>query len=332
MIFIAWSKETEEIATRLRDHLDRRGFEVWLSDQIDPGRRFREDIRRSVLGAHVVLSVFPEKPSPWQIAEAGLAYFENKLLPVAVDSTMTIEPFSELETLRLATEDLDRDEGPTLDALAAALRARIGDDRDGLFKSGFVVFANRFFYLGTPLAGIALMLLVVLFGMGAHDGSGRYEFLRAGHTAFGAAVFGGGAFIALLFARAGTSASYSARRFGFVIAKALFILWFWIAVLQFVLGAMLWAEIGFNPSHQHWLWIAALLYLVSLFFWGGGYVLHSSAFRHDREQASIRSIHLRSFYGNACFGTGLVLLTLVILAMSLKERLHDLLTLSTGAG
>lgn len=331
-IFIAWSKETEAHAVALRDALQARGLSVWLSDQIEPGRRFREEIRKSVLGAHVVVAVFPASPSPWQIAEAGLAYFENKLIPVAIDSTRVIEPFRELETHSLNSAEIEAGTGPSLDHLEEILRTRLGEREEDRLQFGFFRQSNLLFFYGVPFAGVAVMLIVFFFGLAEPGTFHAAEFWRAVHTAFGAIVYGGGCFVALFFARAGTSTSFAERRFGFVAGKRLFALWFLVAVIQFVLGLTFWFKLGYDPSRQHWLMASALIYPVALLFWGSGYVLYSAAYRLDREQAPLREVQRTIFLANTCFGSGIALITLIILMMSLKGTSMEFLQWAAHGG
>lgn len=326
VIFIAWSKGTEQSALALRNILRDRGFSVWMSEQITAGRRFREEIRRTVLDSHLMLAVFPEKPSPWQIAEAGLAYFENKLIPVAIDSDEVIEPFSEFETQNLRTADLDAGSGASLDALESTLRGRIGAQRKDIVTLGLIMLLNKVFLVAVPFVGAIAMVTFIVLGLLQDESKlDSTHVWLAGHTAFGAMVYGGAAFIALMFARTGTAASYSARRFGFVVAKSLLALWTIVALVQFALGLRLWFLVGYNPTEQHWLMLSVASYILALGFVVFGYMCHSDAFRQDRNQEQMKTIQASVFWGNSCFAIALTFLTLVILMMSLKHELHDLL-------
>lgn len=326
VVFIAWSKETEKAALILREVLDARGLSVWMSEQITAGRKFREEIRRSVLDAHLMLAIFPEKPSPWQIAESGLAYFENKLIPIAIDSDEVIEPFSEFETHNLRSEDLEAGEGDSIDALEATLRSRIGAQRKDVITLGLVTLLNRIFLLAVPFAGVLAILVIVSLGFLSQSDSGPFQsenvslhMYRAGHTAFGAMLYGGAAFIALIFALVGAAASYSARRFGFMIAKFLLLLWFLVAGLQFWLGMLLLAK-KFNHgySDEFWLLLSIAFFFMAMISALVAYICHSAAFRENRNQGPMTKIQISVFLGNVCFAVTLVLLTLVILMMSLQ--------------
>ena len=100
-VFIAWSEETKEAACLIHKHLDDEHLSPWLSDQIESGAPFRTRIREAILAADLVIALFPKDPSRCHIAEAGLAYFEQKLLPVTIDTgqdkSEVVEPFGELQ-------------------------------------------------------------------------------------------------------------------------------------------------------------------------------------------------------------------------------------------
>ena len=80
-IFIAWSEETKTVAALVHKRLSEAGLLVWMSSHIRAGDKFRDDIRKNIRRADLVIALMPAKPSNWIIAEAGLAYFQEKLFP-----------------------------------------------------------------------------------------------------------------------------------------------------------------------------------------------------------------------------------------------------------
>ncbi|MFK7862391.1 MAG: toll/interleukin-1 receptor domain-containing protein [Granulosicoccus sp.] len=100
-VFIAWSEETKNTADLIFNRLEEEELSAWLSDQIAWGAPFRKKIREAILSADLVIAVFPEEPSRWQIAEAGLAYFEQKLLPVVIDTGRRTTPTKKANHSRL---------------------------------------------------------------------------------------------------------------------------------------------------------------------------------------------------------------------------------------
>ena len=331
-IFIAWSKETEAAAKALRGHLEAAGFSTWLSDEIQPGQMFRPQIRKNVLSSHIVVAVLPQTPSSWQIAESGLAYFEQKLFPVSVDGTDIIEPFNELQTHNIETDHLDGG-GPSIDHLIEGLRARLGREESAGWQLSFYRSANKLFFHGVPLLGIAVVCALLVSGMMVPSdilqdhvprSPNTSELWLAGHTVFGAIVYGGGAFVALLFSRVGTSASFSERRFGFHTARRLFRIWLFVAVAQLAVGLMVWRSSGLSIS-EHWLLASIAAYVGSLVFWISGYFQYSLAYTADKEQESLRKVQKIVFLGNLFFGLGITLITIVIVLMSLKDRANAIL-------
>ncbi len=333
-IFVAWSKETEQAAKIIRDQLEAHGLSAWLSDEIKPGQLFRNEIRKTILRANLVIAVFPETPSPWQIAEAGLAYFEQKLIPVAIDRELVIEPFGELQTHTVTQSDLDKGSGETIDNLIDVVGTRLGQNLDETGISNFVSYANRLFFTGVPLVGIVIVLIILILGTQATESelSTELHLWKAGHTIFGAIVYGGGIFVSLLFARAGTSQSFSERRFGFHTARRLFYVWFLVAIFQLIVGFCLLALYSnWNYGENPWLIAGIYSYIFSLFFWWFGYSMYSRAYTADKDQKSLMEIHKSQFWGNLCFGMATMMITFVVVAMSLQNDFNIWWFTATGA-
>jgi len=322
-VFIAWSEETKEAAGLIHQHLEDEHLSPWLSDQIESGAPFRTRIRETILGADLVIAVFPKEPSRWQIAEAGLAYFEQKLLPVTIDTaqdkTEVVEPFGELQAQKLSQSDIDRGSGESISALVEAVKDKLGE---GAGVGAFVRtlrFVNKLFYLGVPLAGVLMVcaLLVAAFvGTRAHDFD--LHMWKAGHTVFGAIVYGGGAFVGLVFARAGTSTSFMERQFGFRVGRELFYVWMAVAVAQFFVGLTLLYK-SIYAYTDLWVSFAMFSYLFAIMCWFGAYDRYRSSNEADREGKSCQAWTTLSFFGNLFLGLGLLLVTLVIVLMSLKR-------------
>ena len=316
-IFVAWSGPTEEAAAQLVDILSKRGLNVWMSHKIEAGTKYRDEIRRRVLNSHAVVAIFPDKPSAWQIAEAGLAYFDNKLIPVAVDNNLVVEPFGELEVYPVASGDLAEGKGESLDKLTTIISSRIGEiDRLSIWDKA-VFYLNNIFFVGVPVGGVLLQLYLFSLTLGEeHDYN--QEFWRAAHTALGAIVYGGGVFTALVFSRAGTSANASARRLTFAMAKRLFFLWMALAIVQIGVGANLWyvSPWGFDAP---WIAVSVVVYLLAIVCALLGYIQCSTAYRLEKEQASLVAVRRAIFVGNAMFGLMIIMMTFVIMGMSMKS-------------
>ena len=322
-IFIAWSRETKQAAKIVQQRLDEEKLEPWLSDQIEWGAQFRNKIRETILSSHLVIAVFPEDPSRWQIAEAGLAYFEQKLLTVVVggsdDAIDVVDPFGELQAYKLDPGDIERGHGASLDELVALARNKLGVPREGDWFYRLSRSVNNLFFLGVPLIGAALMVSMMIAGL-THlkpDEHGL-EQLKAGHAVFGAIVYGGGIFVALLFALAGTSTSFSERQFGFRTGRRLFYVWLIVALAQLAIGLAL-LYVSPHSYHAPWIFISLISYIASLCFWLFAFDRYRTSNDIDRGGRPLRAWTAQSFWGNLFFSIGLLMLTLVVVLMSLQE-------------
>ncbi|MFK7861573.1 MAG: toll/interleukin-1 receptor domain-containing protein [Granulosicoccus sp.] len=324
-VFIAWSEETKDAADLIFKRLEEEELSAWLSDQIAWGAPFRKKIREAILSADLVIAVFPEEPSRWQIAEAGLAYFEQKLLPVVIDTgnvkIEVIEPFSELQVRKISKPDLENRTGESIERLVREVKEKLGE---GSSTDAFVRacrFTNRLYVAGVPIAGLLIVCSLLIAGLTSTEAGRELQLWKASHTVFGAIVYGGAAFVSLIFARTGVSTSFSERQFGFRIGRRLFYLWLIVALTQFFIGLMLLSE---SPAYSHkdgWVFIAIISYLFSLGCWCAGYDRYRSANDADKEGKPLKITITLCFVGNIFFGLGLLLSTLVIILMSLKNTI-----------
>jgi hypothetical protein len=152
---VAWTAETEAAAKVICEQLWSCGFEsTWMSHQIPAGSRFRDEIRRSICDADLVIAVLPREPSRWLTAEAGLAYFEEKLLPIAIDEDIIVEPFSELQTHKVTGHDVNAGSGRSIDQLIQIVEEKLGFAPDSLLVGMVVRCVNTLFFYGIPLLGL----------------------------------------------------------------------------------------------------------------------------------------------------------------------------------
>jgi hypothetical protein len=323
-IFIAWTLETKAAAQVLCRHLSASGFSVWMSDHIQAGSRFREEIRRSIRSADLVIAVLPKEPSRWLTAEAGLAYFEEKLLPISIDEDVTVEPFNELQTHVLTSADIAAGDGSSVSTLVGLVEDRLGFTPDNMFIAVTIRLINASFFYGIPLFGlgvvsVALVLIVVMYlaTEGATPPDLPLHLWRTGHTVLGAIVYGGACFIALVFAQASTTRSLAGRHFGFSTAQRLFVIWLGVAVVQFIVGLYL-LDVSPYGRGDLWIYASSLLYMMALSLALVGFISHVNSYRLDGQARSFNSGDNWALTGNAAFSFALLLLTAVIVLMSLK--------------
>jgi uncharacterized membrane protein len=269
------------------DRLSKAGLDPWISSEIRPGQRFRTEIRQRIRSADLVIAIFASDPSHWLTAEAGLAYFEEKLIPVAIDQANVVEPFSELQAHTLFSEDIDAGGGPSVDSLIDRVRTRLGHNVQHPLLNDLFRISNAAFFAGVPILGAALVCLLLLAGVGfEYEQGGRslwqavlsadVEHVKGGHIVLGAIVFGGAAFMSLISPRAATSRSLAERHFAMKIAKHLFTIWILVAVTQFILGIILVARTDWDLSHN-WVSMSIICYILSIFMFVVGFFCHQMA-------------------------------------------------------
>ncbi len=318
-VFIAWSDETKLVAEQIFKSFCAAGLFPWLSDQIRPGREFRNEIRDRILNTNVVVAVLPEEPSRWLTAEAGLAYFEQKLIPVVVDSKTTVEPFSELQVHTITRQDATTGEGDTIDELIDYVKDTLGQASSESRWIKFFRHCNSLFPIVTPSVGF-----IIVFGLLTTGILGPLGFWKSGHVVLGTMVAGGGAFVALLYALAGKSTNFTERQFGIRVASRLSVIWFLVAGAQLIVGSVLVWQSHFLITHDWVLW-SVFAYIAALALWAFGFYNYTRANENDKRNAPQKHSVCYKFAANACFGLGLILITLVIILMSLKASLTELL-------
>ncbi len=324
-VFVAWAQETEPAAKVLLDRLSQSGLAPWMSSEILPGQSFRKEIRHRIRKANLVIAVFPKHPSYWLAAEAGLAYFEDKLLPVAIDDEAVVEPFSELQMHILRSTDIAAGGGPSVDSLLDLVRSRLGYSPESPWLVALCRIYNGMFFYGVPILGAVLVGTLLIAALLSHSDP-TLEYWRAGHIVLGAVVFGGAAFIVLVFSRATTSPSLAERQFGFSSGKRLFCIWLIIASFQFFVGIVLLRLSESYSITDKWVLLAVFAYVFALFFFGAGFLSHQTAGSVEEEERSRGMADMYAFLGNSGFGLGLILLTAVIVFMGLKHEAGTLLS------
>jgi hypothetical protein len=328
-IFIAWTKETEQTAEIICERLNKDGLSAWMSIHIEAGRRFRDEVRRSIQNADIVIAVLPKEPSRWLTAEAGLAYFEEKLLPVAIDEECFVEPFNALQTHILRSSDIEAGAGTSIDKLVSLIDRRLGFVQDNVFVATVIRLVNILFYFGIPVAGLLVVCALLVLALicqpsGINDIGSDVELhmWKAGHTVLGSIVYGGAAFIALMFARANTIRSLAGRHASFSTAQQMFVIWIMAALGQFAIGLyLLDVSEPFDRGHD-WVFGSVVLYLSTLSLSLAGFVFHFASHKLNAQGDTFGQAGRYALLGNVFFSSGLVTLTIVLVLMSLRGDLN----------
>lgn len=326
-IFVAWTKETEAAAKVVCRRLQSQGLSAWMSIHMEAGSRFRDEVRWSIRNSDLVIAILPMEPSKWLTAEAGLAYFEEKLLPIGIDQACTVEPFSELQTYVLSSEDVTAGTGSTLDELVILVNKRLGFAPDNVFVAAIIRLFNLAFFFGIPLIGALIVCILLVLALFANwTGSTptpdiALHLWKTGHTVLGSIVYGGAAFIALLFAQSNTIRSLAGRHFSFRTARQMFTIWFALAAVQFVVGLYLLQASTKYGRGDDWVFASVTIYMTALIFALAAFILHFIAHRKTGRGEIFGKAGRYALLGNVLFSSVLVALTAVVVLMSLRGEL-----------
>lgn len=330
-IFIAWSHETRDVATLIHRKLSEAGLLVWMSSHIRAGDRFRDDIRKNIRRADLVIAVMPEKPSNWIIAEAGLAYFQEKLLPVVVDRDSTVEPFSELQTHTLLGADVAAGQGKSFDDLVGLVEARLGyASRNAVLVAAYRL-VNSVTFLLIPLVGGILVLSTLTLLLYEAKDEQVLRLVRLAHIIFGSIFAGGAAFIAVAFARASSARNLSDRVSGLSLAKHSFLVWLLLAAVQIMVGLAL-VQPSSSSMRDPWVWLALLIFVSSVFLMYVSAGLHERSCLTGEDERRSGISDQTAFFGNILSSMALLLVILLIVLMSLQGRVEAVLGMAPPAG
>jgi uncharacterized membrane protein len=297
-----------------------------MSSEIRSGERFRREIQRRIRKADLIIAIFPSRPSHWLTAEAGLAYFEEKLLPVALDKAHVVEPFSELQVHTLSNEDIAKGYGASIDGLIHLVRTRLGHNAEYPRLIALFRFLNSVFLRGVPILGVSFLTFLIVATLPRTLVDHSIEYWKAGHIVLGAIVYGGAAFVTLVSSAVGTSSSLAERQFAGLISRHLFYIWSCAAILQFGLGfALVGAHDGWALSTD-WIALAIIYYVLAILMIVVGFVCHQFSANAGETDFITGLMDIYTFVGNITFGFGLLFLTCVVILMGLKERVVSILS------
>jgi len=117
-IFVSYAREDIDVASRLAELLEAKGYSVWWDFRLVAGTTYRDEIAGRIDHADKVLVIWSTRSikSPFVIDEASRALQQEKLVPISVHDAQPPLGFGQLHTLFVS--ELDRD----IDRIVAALR------------------------------------------------------------------------------------------------------------------------------------------------------------------------------------------------------------------
>ena len=321
------------VARLIAEGLEAQGIRVFLDTKdILGGDSFIRPILRSVRRSRLVIVLFGDDLSSWVHFEAAVAFFDEKLLPVALNGVEVPNPYRRIQHHIVAAPDAGRVDREAVDRVVAQARHRLRGDPRHAFRTRCFRFVNRLHVHGIWIAFLLVIpfLLFPLTKAGAElealgwlDPLVLREHLNHLHVTLGAAILGGQFFLTLAFARSVSSPSFREREYGFEAIEQLFFVWALLAFVQPMLGLAL-ACWGLSASQclvsmPGWLWLSTLLYVLGLFITFIGYVVARHTRGLDRAHDSPTRITAQDFAANAIFLVGF-LVTVAVLNLMITCR------------
>jgi hypothetical protein len=280
-----------ELASALFQTLRRREVDAFLdTERLEAGAWFATEIQESIRRARIVVVFFERDVSSWVHFEAALAFFDRKLIPVAIDGAAVPSPYD-----RIHHEDSGED--GALDRIADQVERRL-QYKVGLSATGRAIrWLNDIFAWGAWVMIAIGAAILIPFGEWG-DGQ-RSVFLLALFTSL---VLGGQFFLSLAFSRAVASPSFREREFGFGAVRKLLFVWLPFVILPATMG-FLWILGPESGSHraQPWSFLAFSSYCSSVFIFVVGYLVMRESRELDREGKEPERVGRRQFAANVLF-------------------------------
>lgn len=126
-VFISYAREDHEVAARLAQLLEARGWNVWWDRELVPGESFDEVIEQELTGAKAVIVLWSavSVQSRWVRSEANAAVEHGTLIPVVLDGTAVPLRFRIVQGVDLVGWD-EREDDPRVASLYAGVQALAG--------------------------------------------------------------------------------------------------------------------------------------------------------------------------------------------------------------
>ncbi len=124
-LFISYTSADRQLIAPLVDFLGRQGWEVWWDRHIEAGEAFDQRIEHELASADCVVVVWSRTSvaSKWVLSEAMAGFEANRLVPVALDTKLSIPlPFNRVHTASLV-DWTGVAHHPGLEEVAAGIRA-----------------------------------------------------------------------------------------------------------------------------------------------------------------------------------------------------------------
>ncbi len=311
-VFISYRSTEYEVADRLRAKLEARGLRPFLDTEgIRSGEFFARKILGAVRRARIVVVFFGHDLSSWVHFEAACAFFDEKLLPVALDGAKVPQPYNRISHESVATDAASETSDLALERIVEQVERRI---TDGGPSARTWRQLNRVFASGAPILAVGAATLWAL-GLGF-----GHKYVNHLHAILGAIVLGGQFFLSLSFARAVASPSFREREYGFETTENALYAWIVCAAIQPALGLWLVFFGSFTWEHvRSWPTLSIALYGAAIFFTIVGYLIARSGRTLDRRHALPQLIDQRYVTANLLFLVGFALTACVMVMMVEQE-------------
>lgn len=297
------------LARELFDKLRARSVDAFLdTERLEAGAWFASEIQESIRNARVVVVFFDDEVSSWVHFEAACAFFDRKLIPVAIGHAVVPPPYSQVQ------HESDGD-GTALDRVVDQVERRLAY-KVGLSRTGRAVrWLNDVFAWGAWV--LVAIGAAILMPFGEWGEGQRSIFLLA---LFSSLVLGGLFFLSLAFSRAVASPSFREREYGFEAVKKLVGVWLPLVIVPPTLG-LLWILGPGNGAHraQPWSFLAFAAYSSAVFIFVVGHEVVRQSRELDRQGEAPERVGRRLFLANVLFITAFIAAAWVLSLLVLRE-------------
>jgi len=127
-IFISYKREEQQVARRLADALQKKGWSVWWDPKLRVGERFDDAIEEALKDAKSVIVIWSKLSvqSSYVRDEATFALNRNKLVPIQIEEVNLPFRFEGIQSAQLINWD-GSDNFPGFQKLIADLKIILGE-------------------------------------------------------------------------------------------------------------------------------------------------------------------------------------------------------------
>src|SRR5438094_567595 len=126
-LFLSYSRDDMDVATKLARALERTGHEVWWDALIEGGARYSKSIGEALEAADAVIVLWSSRSveSDWVRDEAAQGRERHRLVPLSLDGAIPPLGFRQIQMIDISGWN-GRSNAPQLEAVRRAIAAAMG--------------------------------------------------------------------------------------------------------------------------------------------------------------------------------------------------------------